>query len=163
LTTVARRHQKNVKPGRLLGTWQRIFFQKKSGTKLFSLTLQKKYALIVFYLVLALESISKVKSCPQLRRVTKNNVNAVTIWEHGIWQFSKKNMNITFYLDTTKKIWLYCFLLSFGPRVHFQGKKLIFWQKKSALNTKFSQKTVKLSYFTLEKSFFFPFKSFFFH
>jgi hypothetical protein len=46
----------------------------------------------------------------------------------------------TKHLDTTKKIWLYCFLLSFGPRVHFQGKKLIFWQKKSALNTIFSQK-----------------------
>jgi hypothetical protein len=43
--------------------------------------------------------------------------------------FPKKIRNKAFYFDTTKKIWLYCFLLSFGPRVHFQGKKLIFLQK----------------------------------
>jgi uncharacterized Zn-finger protein len=31
------------------------------------------------------------KSCPQLRRVTNKNVNAVAYWEHSIWPFSKKN------------------------------------------------------------------------
>jgi hypothetical protein len=44
--------------------------------------------------------------------------------------FPKKNRNKTFYFDTKKKYGYILFLLSFGLRVHFQGKKLIFWQKK---------------------------------
>jgi hypothetical protein len=39
--------------------------------------------------------------------------------------FPKKIRNKTFYFHT-KKIPIYCFLLSFGPRVHFRGKKLTF-------------------------------------
>jgi hypothetical protein len=45
-----------------LGTWYLAFFQKKLGTKLFIFTL-KKNCFMFFYLVLALESISGVKSC----------------------------------------------------------------------------------------------------
>jgi hypothetical protein len=44
--------------------------------------------------------------------------------------FPKKNRNKTFYFDTKKKYGCILFLLSFGLRVDFQGKKLIFWQKK---------------------------------
>jgi hypothetical protein len=69
LPTVAKGHQKQYEPGHLLGTWYLAVFQKKIGSKLFILTLKKKYGYILF-------------------------------------------------------------LLSFGLRVHFQGKKLIFWQKK---------------------------------
>jgi hypothetical protein len=45
--------------------------------------------------------------------------------------FPKKNRNKTFYFHNKKKYGLYFFLLSFGPRVHFQGKKLNFRQNKS--------------------------------
>jgi hypothetical protein len=69
MPTVAKGHQKQYEPGHLLGTWYLAVFQNKIGTKLFILTLKKKYGYILF-------------------------------------------------------------LLSFGLRVHFQGKKLIFWQKK---------------------------------
>jgi hypothetical protein len=41
----------------------------------------------------------------------------------------KKIRNKTLF-HATKKISLYSFLLSFGPRVHFRVKKLTFWQKK---------------------------------
>jgi hypothetical protein len=44
--------------------------------------------------------------------------------------FPKKIRNKTFYFHTKKNILLYRFILSFGPRVHFRGKKLTFWQKK---------------------------------
>jgi hypothetical protein len=44
--------------------------------------------------------------------------------------FPKKIRNKTFYFHTKKKISLFSFLLSFGPRVRFQGQQLIFWQKK---------------------------------
>jgi hypothetical protein len=36
-----------------------------------------------------------------------------------------------FILTLKKKYGYILFLLSFGLRVHFQGKKLIFWQKKN--------------------------------
>jgi hypothetical protein len=42
--------------------------------------------------------------------------------------FPKEIRNKTFFF-TLKKISLYLFFLSFGPRVHFRSKKLIFWQK----------------------------------
>jgi hypothetical protein len=45
--------------------------------------------------------------------------------------FPKKIRNKTFYFQTKKKILHYYFILSFGPRVHFRGQKLTFWQKKS--------------------------------
>jgi hypothetical protein len=45
--------------------------------------------------------------------------------------FPKKIRNKTFYFDTKKKYGYILFLLSFGPRVHFQGKKLIFLTKKN--------------------------------
>jgi hypothetical protein len=48
--------------GRLLGTLYLAVFQKKVGTKLFIFTVKKKFTLFFFYLVLALESISGVKS-----------------------------------------------------------------------------------------------------
>jgi hypothetical protein len=44
--------------------------------------------------------------------------------------FPKKIRNKTFYFYTKKKYHLFLFLLSFGPRVHFRGQKLTFWQKK---------------------------------
>jgi hypothetical protein len=44
--------------------------------------------------------------------------------------FPKKIRNKTFYFYTKKKYHFILFLLSFGPRVHFRGQKLIFWQKK---------------------------------
>jgi hypothetical protein len=44
--------------------------------------------------------------------------------------FPKKIRNKTFYFHTKKKYYFFLFLLSFGPRVHFRGQKLIFWQKK---------------------------------
>jgi hypothetical protein len=31
---------------------------------------------------------------------------------------------------TQKKLLFYFFLLSFGPKVHFRGQKMTFWQKK---------------------------------
>jgi hypothetical protein len=45
-----------------LGTWYLAVFQKKLGTKLFIFTFKKNYFFIIFYLVLAIESISGVKS-----------------------------------------------------------------------------------------------------
>jgi hypothetical protein len=45
--------------------------------------------------------------------------------------FPKKIRNKTFYFQTKKKLLHYYFILSFGPRVHFRGQKLTFWQKKS--------------------------------
>jgi hypothetical protein len=48
-------------PSRLLGTWYLAVFQKKLGTKLF-IFIVKKIHFILFYLVLALESIFGVKS-----------------------------------------------------------------------------------------------------
>jgi hypothetical protein len=59
---VAKGHQKQYEPGHLLKTWYLAVFQKKLGTKLFILTLKKNIAIFFFYLVLALESISGVKS-----------------------------------------------------------------------------------------------------
>jgi hypothetical protein len=50
--------------------------------------------------------------------------------------FPKKNRNKTFYFHTKKKYCFYFFLLSFGPRVHFQGKKLNFCQKNRRPKTK---------------------------
>jgi hypothetical protein len=46
--------------------------------------------------------------------------------------FKKKLGKKLFYFDTTKKISLDCFLLCFGPKVHYQSQKLIFWQKKNS-------------------------------
>jgi hypothetical protein len=62
LPNVARSHQKNKKTGRLLGTWYLAVFQKKLETKLFIFTVNFFFTLFFFYLVLALESISGVKS-----------------------------------------------------------------------------------------------------
>jgi hypothetical protein len=45
-----------------LGTWYLTVFPQKIGTKLLFFHTKKKYRFIVFYLVLALESISGVKS-----------------------------------------------------------------------------------------------------
>jgi hypothetical protein len=44
--------------------------------------------------------------------------------------FQKKLVTKLFIFKQKKKLSLNSFILSFGPRVHFQGKKLIFWQKK---------------------------------
>jgi hypothetical protein len=49
-------------PSRVLGTWYLAVFQKKLGTKLFIFTVEFFFHFIFFYLVLALESISGVKS-----------------------------------------------------------------------------------------------------
>jgi hypothetical protein len=49
-------------PSRLSGTWYLAVFQKKIGTKLFIFTLNLFFHLFIFYLVLALDSISGVKS-----------------------------------------------------------------------------------------------------
>jgi hypothetical protein len=53
---------KQREPGRLLGTWYLAIFQKKLEPKLFIFTVKKKFTLLFFYLVLALESISGIKS-----------------------------------------------------------------------------------------------------
>jgi hypothetical protein len=47
-------------------------------------------------------------------------------WYLAVFQ---KKLGTKLFFFTLKKISLYLFLLSFGPRVHFQSKKLIFWQK----------------------------------
>jgi hypothetical protein len=60
--TVARGHRKKCDRSRLLGTWYLTVFPKKLGTKLFIFHTKHFYGLIVLYLVLALESISGVKS-----------------------------------------------------------------------------------------------------
>jgi hypothetical protein len=65
--------KKNKKNGRLLGTWYLEDFQKKLGTKLFIFTVNFFFTLILFYLVLALESISGVKS--RLLCQTTLNIN----------------------------------------------------------------------------------------
>jgi hypothetical protein len=62
LPNVARGHQKIREPSRLLGTWYLAVFQKNLGTKLFIFTVNYFFTLFFFYLVLALESISRVKS-----------------------------------------------------------------------------------------------------
>jgi hypothetical protein len=60
--TVARGHRKKCDRSRLLGTWYLTVFPQKLGTKLFIFHTKHFYGLIVLYLVLALESISGVKS-----------------------------------------------------------------------------------------------------
>jgi hypothetical protein len=104
LPNVAKGHQKQYEPGHLLKTWYLAVFQKKLGTKLFILTLKKKYGYILF-------------------------------------------------------------LLSFGPRVHFRGKKLIFWQKKIPPKKQkippliqFSVKNCQIIIFHSGEKYFFPFK-----
>jgi hypothetical protein len=54
--------KKQWNPSRLLGTWYLAVFQNKLETKLFIITVKKKFTLLFFYFILALESISGVKS-----------------------------------------------------------------------------------------------------
>jgi hypothetical protein len=52
----------------------------------------------------------------------------------GTWYLAviqKKLGTKLFYFYTKKNTFHYYFILSLGPRVHFRGQKLIFWQKKS--------------------------------
>jgi hypothetical protein len=51
----------------------------------------------------------------------------------GTWYLAvfQKKLGTKLFIFILKKISLYSFLLSFGPRVHFRGQKLIFWQKKN--------------------------------
>jgi hypothetical protein len=54
--------KKQWEHSRLLGTWYLAVFQKKIRNKTFYFHTKKKFTLFFFYLVLALESISRVKS-----------------------------------------------------------------------------------------------------
>jgi F0F1-type ATP synthase membrane subunit a len=65
--------KKDKKNSRLLGTWYLEDFQKKLVTKLFIFTVKFFFTLFFFYLVLALESISGVKS--RLLCQTPLNIN----------------------------------------------------------------------------------------
>jgi hypothetical protein len=155
---------KNCKRSHLLGTWYLAVFQKKLGTKLFIFRVKKNFNSFFFYLVLALESISGGKSrlfsqttlnkilsqklsnchislwrkvffsifnqfffhsyqsCPMLRGVTKKIREPSRLL--GTWYlavFQKKLETKLFIFRVKKKIYLFLFLLSFGPRVHFRG------------------------------------------
>jgi hypothetical protein len=65
-------------------TLNTIFSQKLSNCHI---SLWRK----VFFSIFNQFFFHSYQSCPQLRRVTNKNVNAVAYWEHGIWPFSKKN------------------------------------------------------------------------
>jgi hypothetical protein len=62
LATVARGQQKKREPSRLLGTWYLAVFPKKIRNKTFYFHCKFFFTFFFFYLVLALESISGVKS-----------------------------------------------------------------------------------------------------
>jgi hypothetical protein len=66
--------------------------------------------------------------------VTKNNENAVAYWEHGIWRFSKKIRNKTFYFHT-KNITLFFFYLVLALESISGVKSWLFGKKKSAKKT----------------------------
>jgi hypothetical protein len=63
----------------------------------------------------------------------------------GTWYlavFQKKIGTKLFILTLKKNMAIFFFLLSFGLRVHFQGKKLIFWQKKIPPKIRRNQKKI---------------------
>jgi hypothetical protein len=68
--------------------------------------------------------------------------------------FPKNIRNKTFYFYNIKKINFFLFLLSFGPRVHFRGQKLTFWQKKKS--TQKTEDPQILSKFQSESCWFLP-------
>jgi hypothetical protein len=86
--------KKNKKNGRLLGTWYLGIFQKKLETKLFIFTVKFFFTLILFYLVLALEPISGVKS--RLLCQTPLDIN-----------FSQKRSN--YHISLWRKVFFFIF------------------------------------------------------
>jgi hypothetical protein len=123
-------------------------FQSKT-VKLSYFTLGKSFFFIFnqFFFI----HIKVTHCCEGLPKINDNPVAYKRTWYLAVFQ---NKLGTKLFIFTLNFFFtLFFFLLSFGPRVHFQGQKLTFCSHHPEYN--FQSKTVKLSYFTLGKSFFF--------